>query len=381
MEPEASDALYMHRALELAARGRGHVSPNPLVGCVVVKDGRIVGEGFHQRYGAPHAEIGALRDAGSEAQDASLFVNLEPCCHTGKTPPCVEAVIDAGIRHVVVAMRDPNPLVAGGGLARLQAAGITTRVGVCEAEARLLNETFIKHVVTRYPFVTLKCAITLDGKIATKMGASRWITGPRARAYVHQLRHAADAIVVGIGTVLQDDPLLTTRLPDQQGVNPLRVIVDSRLRLPLTARVVQVAPDCQTLVATTARASEGDCQRLQKRGVEIVCLPSYDEGRVDLAALWHYLGARDVASVLVEGGATLNASLLTRRLVDKVQFFIAPKIIGGDGLSVIGPCGVEEMTQAIQLCRLTAQAIDEDYLLQGYLVGTERVEEAGEAEL
>jgi diaminohydroxyphosphoribosylaminopyrimidine deaminase/5-amino-6-(5-phosphoribosylamino)uracil reductase len=371
MNPEDADVLYMRRALELAAEGKGHVSPNPMVGCVVVKDGRIVGEGFHQRFGAPHAEVNALRDAGSQAQDATLFVTLEPCCHTGKTPPCAAAVIAAGIKHVVVAMPDPNPLVAGGGLARLREVGITTRVGVCEAEARLLNETFIKYVVTQYPFITLKCAITLDGKIATRTGASRWITGPRARAYVHQLRHAADAIMVGIGTVLQDDPMLTTRLPDQQGVNPLRVIVDSHLRIPLSARVVRVEPDCRTLVATTHSAPKANCRQLQKRGVEIVCLPSYDEGRVDLLALCHYLGQRGIASVLVEGGATLSASLLAHRLVDKVQFFIAPKIIGGDGLSVIGPCAVEEMTQAIQLHRPTAQAIDGDFLLQGYLVEAE----------
>ncbi|MCZ6872687.1 MAG: bifunctional diaminohydroxyphosphoribosylaminopyrimidine deaminase/5-amino-6-(5-phosphoribosylamino)uracil reductase RibD [bacterium] len=381
MEQAATDVSYMQRALLLAVKGTGRVSPNPMVGCVIVKGGQVVGEGFHQRFGTPHAEIHALHEASTHAGDATLYVNLEPCCHTGKTPPCVDAVIAAGIKHVVVSMRDPNPLVSGAGLERLQEAGIAVRAGVCEAEARLLNEAFIKHVVTKKPFVTLKCAISLDGKIATKTGAARWITGSGARNYVHQLRHAVDAIVVGIGTVLQDDPLLTTRLPDGQGINPLRLIVDSTLRLPLSVRVAAVSPECQTLVATTERASEPHCRRLQKRGVEIVRLPSYDDGRVNIEALWHYLGARGVASVLVEGGATLSASLIARRLVDKVQFFIAPKIIGGDGLSVIGPCGVEDMQQAIQLHTMTGQRIDGDYLLQGYLAGTNRAQGVDEAEL
>lgn len=381
MKQEASDDVYMRRALELAAGGQGHVSPNPLVGCVIVKEGHIVAEGFHQSFGTPHAEVHALHHAGTLARDATLFVNLEPCCHTGKTPPCVEAVIDAGIKRVVIAMRDPNPLVAGGGLARLREAGVSVRLDVCGAEAQLLNESFIKHVVTRTPFVTLKCAITLDGKIATGTGASRWITGPQARAQVHELRHAADAIAVGIGTVLQDDPLLTTRLPNQDGVNPLRVIVDSQLRLPLTAKVVKVSPDCQTLVATTDNACKANLQQLKKRGVEIVCLPSYDGGRVDLAALWRHLGDRGIANLLVEGGATLSASLLTHRLVDKVQFFIAPKIVGGDGLSAIGPCAVEEMGQAIQLYRTTSQPCDGDYLIQGYLAETKLDEGAGGTKL
>ena len=381
MQYEALDDGYMRRALELAAGGAGYVSPNPLVGCVIVRDGRIVGEGFHQRFGTPHAERHALHDAGNLAQGATLYVTLEPCCHTGKTPPCVDAVIAAGIERVVVAMRDPNPLVAGGGLARLREAGISVTLGVHEFEARQLNESFIKHVVTRTPFVTLKCAITLDGKIATRSGASRWITGPGARAHVHALRHATDAILVGIGTVMQDDPLLTTRLPNKRGANPLRVIVDSHLRLPLTAKVATVSPDCRTLVATTHRARKSNHLRLKKRGVEIVCLPSYDDGRVDLAALWHHLGDQGIASVLVEGGATLSASLLTRRLVDKVQFFIAPKIIGGDGLSVIGSCAVDEMAQAIQVYRPSCRPFDGDFLIEGYLAQTKLDEGAGEAEL
>jgi diaminohydroxyphosphoribosylaminopyrimidine deaminase / 5-amino-6-(5-phosphoribosylamino)uracil reductase len=362
------DAMYMQQALTLAREGAGLVSPNPLVGCVIVKDGEVVGQGYHQRYGGPHAEVHALQEAGSRAHGAVLYVNLEPCCHTGKTPPCVEAVLRAGIGRVVAALRDPNPLVAGGGVARLQQAGIPVTLGVCEAAARELNEAFIKHVTTGRPFVTLKCAMSLDGKIATRTGASQWITSPPAREEVHRLRHATDALLVGIGTVLQDDPLLTTRLPDRHGVNPVRVIVDSTLRLPAQARVATVTSDCHTLVATTSRATQESLQRLRDQGLEIVVLPTYDDGRVDLEALLQYLGERKMTSVLVEGGATLNATLLRRRLIDKVLFFIAPKIIGGDGLSVIGTCGVESMEQVMRLCHSRGWHIGEDFLVQAYLL-------------
>lgn len=364
----AIDTVYMQRALELAARGTGYVSPNPLVGCVIVKDGRIVGEGYHQRYGGAHAEVHALQAAGAAVQGATLYVTLEPCCHTGKTPPCTEAIVRAGIGRVVVAMRDPNPLVDGGGLARLQKAGVACTVGLCKAEAHRLNEAFVHYITTQRPFVTLKCAITLDGKIATRTGASRWITGPVARELVHRLRHASDAILVGVGTVVQDDPLLTTRLPQGGGVNPLRIVVDSQLRLPLTARVVAVESGSRTLIATTAHASRARQQQLEARGVEILHCPAYDEGGVEIEALWRMLGARGITSVLVEGGATLSATLLRRRLIDKALFFVAPRIIGGDGISVIGACGVETMDQAICLHHMTSRHVGDDVMLEAYLV-------------
>ena len=363
----AVDVQYMRQALDLARGGLGFVSPNPLVGCVIVKDGAIVGRGYHQRFGGSHAEVHALQEAGARARGAVLYVNLEPCSHTGKTPPCADAVIQARVSRVVVALRDPNPLVAGRGLSRLEIAGIPITVGVCEAEARKLNEAFLKYISTGCPFVTLKSAITLDGKIATRTGASRWITGELARQAGHQLRHAADAILVGIGTVLQDDPQLTTRLPDRQGVNPLRVIVDSTLRLPLQAQVTDVAADRRTLVATTAQAPAVQCEQLRARGVEVVCFPAYDDGRVDLEALLRYLGEHGIANMLVEGGATLSATLLRRRLVDKVLFFVAPKIIGGDGISVIGTCGVETMEQVISLRDVVGQRLGQDFLLEAYL--------------
>jgi diaminohydroxyphosphoribosylaminopyrimidine deaminase / 5-amino-6-(5-phosphoribosylamino)uracil reductase len=362
----AIDVQYMQQALALARGGLGLVSPNPLVGCVLVKAGAVVGQGYHQRFGGPHAEVHALQEAGSQARGAVLYVNLEPCSHTGKTPPCADAVIQSGVSRVVAALRDPDPRVNGRGLSRLEAAGIAVTVGVCEAEARKLNEVFIKYITTRCPFVTLKSAITLDGKIATRTGASQWITGELARQEGHRLRHAADAILVGIGTVLQDDPQLTARLPDQQGANPLRVIVDSTLRVPLQAQVAAVASDRRTLIVTTARAPVAHSEALRTRGVEVVCLPAYDNGRVDLEALCRYLGERGVASVLVEGGATLSATLLRRRLVDKVLLFVAPKIIGGDGLSVVGPCGVETMEQVIHLRDVVSQCLGNDVLLEAY---------------
>jgi diaminohydroxyphosphoribosylaminopyrimidine deaminase/5-amino-6-(5-phosphoribosylamino)uracil reductase len=367
VDDSAGDVQYMRQALELARGGLGWVSPNPLVGCVLVKDGEVVGQGYHQRFGGPHAEVHALQEAGPRARGAVLYVNLEPCSHTGKTPPCTDAIIQAGVSRVVAALRDPNPLVAGGGLSRLEAAGIAVTIGVYEVEAHKLNEVFVKYITTHRPFVTLKSAITLDGKIATRTGASQWITGELARQEGHRLRHAADAILVGIGTVLQDDPQLTTRLPDRQGINPLRVIVDSTLRIPLQAKVTDVATDRRTLVVTTARALAAHSAQLRARGVEVVCLPAYDDGRVDLEALLRYLGERGIASVLVEGGATLSATLLTRRLIDKVLFFVAPKIIGGDGISVVEACGVETMEQVINLRDLVGQRLGNDVLLEAYL--------------
>ena len=361
-----ADRHHMQSALELAAGGAGWVSPNPMVGCVIVKDGEVVGRGYHQRFGGPHAEVHALYEAGDRAREAVLYVTLEPCCHTGKTPPCVDAILQAQVGRVVVAIRDPNPRVDGGGLSRLESAGVEVTIGVCEAEARRLNEAFVKYITTRRPFVTSKSAITLDGKIATRSGASRWITGEAARAAGHQLRHANDAILVGIGTVLQDDPQLTTRLPGQRGVNPLRIVVDSTLRLAPTAQVADVAQDRRTLIATTGQAADAKVKALQERGVEVTRLPACTDGRVNLDALCTVLGERGVASVLVEGGAALTAALLKQRLIDKMVLFVAPKIIGGDGISVFGPCGVDTMEQALLLRDLTSRPIGGDVMLEAY---------------
>ena len=384
MGDPASDVRYMQRALAIAEGGVGFVSPNPLVGCVIVKDGRVVGEGYHERYGGLHAEANALRAAGAEARGATLYVTLEPCCHTGKTPPCVDAVLQAGVQRVVMAVGDPDPRVSGGGLARLRDAGVEVTVGVCEAEARRLNEPFMHYAQTRRPFVTLKCAVTLDGKIATRTGASRWITGAAARERAHRLRHAADALLVGSGTALQDDPLLTTRLPEGGGVNPLRVVADSALRLPLSAQLATARPDCRTLVVTVDGAPLDKQRQLENQGVEILRLPSYADGRVNLEAMLADLGARGVADLLVEGGAALSAALLQRRLVDKIVAFIAPKIIGGDGINVVAAFGVETMADALQLYGMKSQSVGEDVMLEAYLkppawLSEHVLTEAGEA--
>lgn len=374
-DSQASDIRYMQRALAIAAGGTGSVSPNPLVGCVIVNQGRVVGEGYHERYGGPHAEVNALRAAGAEARGATLYVTLEPCCHTGKTPPCADAVLQAGVSRVVMAVGDLNPKVAGGGLARLRGAGVEVRVGVCETEARRLNEAFLHYIRTQRPFVRLKCAVTLDGKIATRTGASRWITGGAAREWVHRIRHAADAVLVGSGTALQDDPQLTTRLPGGGGINPLRIVVDSRLRLPVSSQLALVAPDCRTLVATSELAPRDKQRQLEDQGVEILRLPSYADGRVDIQALLTVLGTRGVADLLVEGGATLSATLLQRRLVDKVTVLIAPKIIGGDGINVVAALGVDTMADALQLYGMTSQSVGEDVMLETYLKPPEPLSE------
>ena len=361
-----ADVRHMQQALGLAVGGTGWVSPNPLVGCVIVREGGVVGRGYHQHFGGPHAEIHALREAGSQARGAALYVTLEPCCHTGKTPPCTDAILEAQVRRVIVAMRDPNPRVDGGGLSRLENAGVEVTVGVCEGESRRLNEAFIKHITTRQPFVTSKSAITLDGKIATRNGSSRWITGEASRAIGHELRHASDAIAVGIGTALQDDPMLTTRIPGQTGSNPLRVVVDSSLRLSPRARLADVGEDRRTLVATTEQAADTRAEALRARGVEVIGLPAQNDGRVDLAALCKALGDRGIASLLVEGGAALTTALLEQRLIDKMVFFVAPKIIGGDGVSVFGPCGVHSMDQALPLRSLTSRPVGGDVMLEAY---------------
>ncbi|MEW6662660.1 MAG: bifunctional diaminohydroxyphosphoribosylaminopyrimidine deaminase/5-amino-6-(5-phosphoribosylamino)uracil reductase RibD [Bacillota bacterium] len=360
------DLGYMQRAMELARLGAGWTSPNPIVGAVIVKDGRIVGEGYHRKAGTPHAEIHALRDAGSSASGATLYVNLEPCSHYGRTPPCTKAVIQAGVARVVVAMEDPNPKVAGQGIQELKRVGIQVAVGILEQEARELNEIFIKYITTRIPFVTLKIAITLDGKIATTMGKSKWITSQLARDEVHRLRHLHDAVLTGIGTVLADDPKLNVRL-EGSWRDPLRVIVDSRLRLPLTATVAASARGQPTLVATTNRHDPEHKRRLEEMGIEVAVLPSF-EGRVDLSSLMKLLGGREITSILLEGGGYLAAGALAQGIVDKIIAFIAPKIFGGMAApGPVGELGVREVGQALSLTRMKATPVGSDLMVTGYL--------------
>ncbi|BCV20980.1 bifunctional diaminohydroxyphosphoribosylaminopyrimidine deaminase/5-amino-6-(5-phosphoribosylamino)uracil reductase RibD [Moorella sp. Hama-1] len=365
MQPQ--DTIFMRRALDLARRGLGRTSPNPAVGAVIVKDGRVIGEGYHQKAGTPHAEIHALQAAGPAARGSTLYVTLEPCCHYGRTPPCTEAIIAAGIRRVVAAMADPNPRVAGGGFQALRQAGIEVETGLLAEEARQLNEAFIKYITTGNPWVTLKMALTLDGKIATRTGAARWITGPEARERAHELRDTHDAILVGIGTVLADDPELTTRLPGVRGRDAVRVILDSHLRLPLTARVVSLRSAAPTLVATTAAAPAEAREELAARGVQVLVLPA-EAGRVAWQPLLAELARRQITSILVEGGSGVNATALAAGVVDKVIAFIAPKIFGGvEAPGPVGGLGVADPGAAWQLERLAVKRCGEDLMLSGYL--------------
>jgi diaminohydroxyphosphoribosylaminopyrimidine deaminase/5-amino-6-(5-phosphoribosylamino)uracil reductase len=360
-----ADKLWMKYALALAKKGKGWTSPNPCVGAVVVKNGRVVGEGFHTRAGEPHAEVFALQQAGKQARSATMFVTLEPCSHHGRTPPCVDAVLNANIRRVVAAMVDPNPKVNGQGLAQLQAAGVEVVCGVLEEQARKLNEDFIKFKTQGVPFVTLKIAMTLDGKIATTSGESKWITGEKARAYVQRLRHEHDAMLVGINTVLADDPQLTTHL--RRGKDPQRVIVDSRARLPLTARVLHpVESSASTWVATTERAPQSRIRKLEQAGAKILQTESTN-GRVNLAQLMKMLAAQNMMSVLIEGGGSVAWSALEAGIVDKIIFFIAPKIIGGkDAITAVEGAG-RRLSEAWQLRDVTVRKVGEDEMVEGYV--------------
>jgi diaminohydroxyphosphoribosylaminopyrimidine deaminase/5-amino-6-(5-phosphoribosylamino)uracil reductase len=359
------DRKYMEFALELAASARGRTSPNPMVGAVVVKEGKIVGSGYHLKAGTPHAEIHALNEAGDDARGADLYVTLEPCCHHGRTGPCTTAIINAGIARVVTAMADPNPLVAGEGIRQLMASGIEVTLGLMEKEAYELNEVFVKYITTRRPFVIAKAALSIDGKIATRSGKSQWITGEKARAYGHRLRNWYDAIIVGIGTVLADDPSLTARLP-VGGRDPVRIILDSRAGIPLKARVLTQHSEAPTLIASTCGAPPEKVAALRLAGIEVLIV---NEGpRVDLGELMKILGGRGITSVLIEGGAGVHGSAFSAQIVDKVAWFIAPKIIGGrDAPGPVGGIGVENPSEAAELDRIKVSRLEPDILVEGYL--------------
>ena len=363
---------YMARALELAARGAGWTNPNPQVGAVIVKDGRIIGEGWHTAYGKLHAEREALAHCTEDPRGATIYVTLEPCCHWGKTPPCTEAVIEAGIERVVVGAPDPNPLVAGKGFEVLREAGIEVIEDVLLDECRAINEVFFHYIQTGLPLVIAKYAMTLDGKIATRTGASRWITSEAARAKVHEDRHRCAAIMVGIGTVLADDPELTSRIPNKETKNPLRVVVDSSACTPLTSKLVQTAHETPTLIAVAAQALQKRIKALEEAGCEVFVSPvcetmqPTEHDRVDLTALLAYLGKeKAIDSVIVEGGATLLWSFFSQGLVDRVQAYIAPKIFGGVGApSPVQGLGVETPANAIQCSTLTITQLGQDILLE-----------------
>ena len=340
------DWEYMARALALAKHGLYTTDPNPRVGCVLVRAGSIVGEGWHAFAGGPHAEIQALKAAGEKAQGADCYVTLEPCCHHGRTPPCTEALISAGVRRVVVAMIDPNPKVAGQGLAKLKAAGIETVCGVLEKEARALNRGFVKRMRSGRPWVTAKLAASLDGRTATARGESRWITSDAARRDVHALRAASSAILTGIGTVLKDDPALTARLEAEVAVlQPLRVVVDSKLRMPPTAKMLTLG---RTLVATVSEDQDLRA-RLQRAGAEVLVLPPDATGRVDLAVLLEVLGRLEVNEVLVEAGPVLNGALAQAGLVDEWVVYLAPSLFGDEGKGMFHLPAVQTLADRIEL--------------------------------
>ncbi|WP_442601158.1 bifunctional diaminohydroxyphosphoribosylaminopyrimidine deaminase/5-amino-6-(5-phosphoribosylamino)uracil reductase RibD [Paenibacillus sp. KN14-4R] len=359
-----SDEYYMRLALQLAGSAQGQTGINPVVGCVLVKDGRIVGMGAHLRRGEAHAEIHALQMAGNEAAGSTAYVTLEPCSHYGKTPPCSHALIDRGIKRVVVASVDPNPRVAGTGIQRLREAGIEVRAGLLAEEAAQLNEVFNKFIVTGMPWVTLKTAATLDGRIASKTGDSKWITGEAARAYVHMLRHQHGAIMVGAGTVRADDPSLSARL-SVPALQPVRVLVDGALSTPPSAKALQGQAMQRTLVLTTAGASAERRAELEALGVEVITCG--DGAHVDLSLALRELGKRDIASILLEGGGGLNGAMLEARLIDKMVLFYAPIIIGGDTAPANFTFrGYERMQDALRLERLKVEQFGEDFCLSGY---------------
>lgn len=357
----------MRRALALAARALGRTSPNPAVGAVVVSRGRIVGEGYHRRAGEPHAEVIALRHAGNKARGATLYVTLEPCNHLDKrTPPCTDAILSAGVRKIVVATQDPNPKVSGRGITRLRRGGVTVSVGLLEAPAKRLIEAYAQWITTGRPFVTLKIAATLDGKIATASGESRWITGIRARAYTHQLRNRVDAVLVGLGTVLADDPNLTAR-GGRGSRDPHRVIVDERLATPPTTRVLKAREGSMAIVATTRRASPARRRRLERRGAYVLTTASRG-GLVDIRDLVRRLGAFDVTSVLIEGGGEINASALRSGVVDKVIVMLAPTLLGGrDAIGAIGGRSPEHLRDAIRIRDVSVRRLGHDVIVEGYL--------------
>ncbi len=360
----------MRRALELARRGLGFVEPNPAVGAVIVADdGRVVGEGWHERFGGPHAEVMALAAAGEAARGATLFVTLEPCCHFGKTPPCSRAVVAAGIRRVVVATADPAAHVNGGGLAELRAAGVDVEVGLMADDARRLIAPFAKLMTTGLPWVHAKWAMTLDGKLASKTGSSRWITNETSRAVVHQLRGRMDAIIVGIGTVLADDPLLTARPTGPR--TPMRIVLDSTARTPLESQLVRTARDVRTVVVATRHAPEDRCAALRAAGVEVLVVSKDSTGHPDLSVVLGELGRQRLTNILVEGGGQVLGHCFDTGAIDEVHAFIAPRLIGGaSARTPLAGQGLAEMSEALRLDPATVEVLDGDIYLHGWTVRT-----------
>ncbi|MBI5096749.1 MAG: bifunctional diaminohydroxyphosphoribosylaminopyrimidine deaminase/5-amino-6-(5-phosphoribosylamino)uracil reductase RibD [Nitrospirae bacterium] len=368
MSPDKTKT-YMQMALRLAKKGMGITSPNPMVGAVVVKDGRVIGRGYHKGPGKGHAEAVAIRDAGPEAKGATLYINLEPCCHTDKrTPPCTQEIIRSQVRRVVIGMEDPNPMVNGRGIRELAGAGIQIEKGVLYPEAVRLNEIYSKFISTKTPFVILKSASSLDGRIALPSGESKWITGETARRYSHRLRAMVDAVLVGVGTILADDPLLSVRDIGIKGKQPLRIIVDSKLRIPLTAKVLDQRGGQETMIVTTKATSSEAVETLEKIGVKTLIAGSREDGEVSLRSLMGQLGKLGISSVLIEGGSKINASAFREGIVDKVVLFYSPRIIGGsDSIGMVGGKAPASLDESVFLRDIIIRRLGDDVLVEGYV--------------
>lgn len=360
------DHKFMRRAIELAGKGAGWTAPNPMVGAVIVKNGRVIAEGYHRKYGELHAERNALAALTEEAEGGTMYVTLEPCCHYGRTPPCTDAILEHGIARVVIGSRDRNPLVSGKGVEMLRAHGVEVEMDVLRAECDALNPDFFHFITTGRPYVVMKYAMTLDGKIASRTGASKWITGETARAHVHGLRGRFAVVMAGIGTVLADDPMLNCRLPDAH--QPVRVVIDSRLRLPLESRLCRTAKKYKTVVACAVH-DEQRARALEAIGVRVVCFPGED-GRVNLRALMEWLGREKLSSVLIEGGGQLNEAALRAGIVNHVCAYVAPKLMGGaDAKTPVEGLGADTPDGAAQLSRLRTARLGEDILLEYDITG------------
>lgn len=357
------DEKYMRLAMQLAGNAIGRTSPNPLVGAVIVKDNRVVGCGWHRKAGTPHAEVHALNQAGELAQGADVYVTLEPCAHYGKTPPCAKALVEAKVKNVYGGLLDVNPKVAGKGFKILEDAGIHVEYGFLQDELRKQNEVFFKWIEHKKPFIVLKAAMTLDGKIATATGQSKWITNETSRAYGYKLRDIYDGIMVGINTVIEDNPMLTARVDG--GKNPIRIVVDSSLRIDINANVVQ-DKSAKTIIATTDKANKDKILKLQAQDVDVIVVDKDENDKVDIEKLLDILGQQNICSILVEGGATLSGSFVAKKLVDKVYFFIAPKIIGGkEAKTPVAGTGILNLQEALALKDIQIEKLEEDVLIIG----------------
>lgn len=357
------DEKYMRLAMQLAGNAIGRTSPNPLVGAVIVKDNRVVGCGWHRKAGTPHAEVHALNQAGELAQGADVYVTLEPCAHYGKTPPCAKALVEAKVKNVYGGLLDVNPKVAGKGFKILEDAGIHVEYGFLQDELRKQNEVFFKWIEHKKPFVVLKAAMTLDGKIATATGQSKWITNETSRAYGYKLRDIYDGIMVGINTVIEDNPMLTARV--DSGKNPIRIVVDSSLRIDINANVVQ-DKSAKTIIATTDKADKNKILKLQAQDVDVIVVDKDKNDKVDIEKLLDILGQQNICSILVEGGATLSGSFVAKKLVDKVYFFIAPKIVGGkEAKTSVAGTGILNLQEALALKDIQIEKLEEDILIIG----------------